>query len=600
LSSLTHRAVPLLLLALAPQVALAQVPPPPAPPAAPAAPPAATAKTYLAAGEKAAKAKDWSTALAQFTAANAAEPSAAALLGVAHSQYNLKMQPEAYDSYEQLLRSYATTIPRRDKQLAEQRIKELGEVTGYVSIRVNETGANVSIDGKSVGTSPVAALIRVTTGPHKIDVTKDGFNPVTMTPNVGANGKEIVDVQLQHAATTGRISVKESANANVRVIVDGADVGAAPMDIEVAPGPHEVSVRSATMASPAQKIEVERGKTSEVTLTAIAASAHLEVTTSDRQGIIFLDNKPVAEGAYTGDVPPGEHLVSVTRDGFERYDKKVDLQDKQTVVETVTLKHLQAQTTGPIVHEHVFDGLYGGIGVLGLMEPAGNNNEFEQRCSQLGASSCSTPPPIGGGLMGWVGWAWHPIGIEAFFAGELDETTPSATFTATPNATTNPLNVGVPRVEQYSIIRVGGVGAARMRLSFQSERVRFSFAPGFGLALKEMELIRRAEGNDQTKNAYSGGFQSYVSPALILDMSVALRMGDTTALAFGMLGWLETAGADGIGSPAQNTTGCGSDGQTCLGKATPPTEHPIATPAYRYAQTTQVFIGPYIGLQFGP
>jgi len=582
------------------------VPPPPAapvapPPAAPVTPPVAppatpannalTAKTALAAGDKAGKAKDWATALTQYQAAMNAQPSAAAQEGIANAQYQLKSTGDAYEAYDRLLKDYNGG---KSKGQATARLKELAALTGYVSIRVNESGAAVSIDGKAIGMSPVAALIRVAAGPHKVDILKDGFTPATKTPNVSAGGKEIVDVQLVREATTGHLVVSEKSGASVRVLVDGTDMGAAPLDLEVAPGPHEVVVRSSSMASPAQNVQIVRGETVKVELSAVAASAHLEVTTSDRKGIIFLDGKPVAEGAFAGDIAIGPHTISVTLDGYERYDKKISLADKQTLAETVTLKRPEAQTTGPVAEERSFDGIYGGLGLFGMIEPGGNGNEIDKSdgsCDQLAATSCTKPSPLGGGLMGWFGYAWHPVGVELFLAGEYDQTTPSATFVGPTSALENPLAVGVPRVEQFAFLRLGGMGAIRARLSFQSERLRGSVAAGFGLAVKEMLFERDSKSNSGGENIYTDkSGHTYVSPAISVDASIALRVSPSLAVALGAMGWFENAGQN-LQSNASGSAYIGSSSVT-------PT--PIPTPSYHLASGTQVFIGPYVGLQFGP
>ena len=576
--------------------ALAQAVPPP--PAAPTAPPvaapatpasnAATAKTALAAGDKAAKAKDWATALTQYQAAMNAQPSAAAQEGIANAQYQAKNTGDAYEAYDRLLKDYAGG---KNKPQATARLKELAPLTGYVSIRVNESGAAVSIDGKAIGMSPVAALIRVSMGAHKVDVVKDGFAPLSKSPNVPANGKEIVDVQLVRESTTGHLVISEKTGAAVRVLVDGADVGAAPLDLDVTPGSHEIVLRSSTMASPAQTVQIARGESQKVELTAVAASAHLEVTTSDRKGIIFLDGKPVSEGAYVGDVAVGPHTISVTLDGYERYDKKITLADKQTLTEAVTLKRPQAQTTGAAEVERSFDGLYGGLGLFGMMEPGGNHNEVQEHCTQLEATSCTSPAPIGGGLMGWVGYAWHPIGIELFFAGEYDQTTPSATFLGPTSNLENPLAAGVQRVEQFAFLRLGGMGAVRARVSFQSRRIRGSFAAGFGLSFKDMLFERDSKSNNGGENIYTDkSGHTYVSPALSLDGSIALRVSPSVAVALGLMGWFEAAG-QGVQSKPSPDAYIGSSSVT-------PT--PIATPAYHLASSSQLFVGPYIGVQFGP
>jgi hypothetical protein len=579
-----------LAVALSPSSALAQ--------AAPAANPAtekpaggpAVAKLHLTAADKAAKAKDWKTALAEYDAATAASPSAPAAEGAASARYELRQTGEAYDAYEQLLKTYGTALGAR-KAAAEARLKELAASTGVLSLRVNEAGAAVMLDGAPLGTTPVAAVIRVGTGSHKIGVVKDGFAPVEKSAEVLANAKAIVEVNLVRESKLGHVVIKESAGAPVRVVLDGVDVGAAPFETDVEPGPHEIMLRSATMASAPQKIEVTRGKAAEVVLTATAATAHLEVVTSDRQGIVFLDGKPVAEGAFAADVSVGPHVIAVTREGFERFQKTLTLADKQTAVETVTLRRPQeAAAGGAIEHERAFDGVYGGFGVAPLFEPGGNGNDVESRCDGLGAASCAQSSPVGVGLSGWVGYAWHPVGLEVFLAGMYDQSSPSATFDGVPREGQNPLSASLARVEQFTFIRFGGMAALRARVSFQSSRVRGSLAAGFGVSVKNMLFERKAETADGLKNTYvdkSG--HTYVSPALSIDGSVALRLTPSVAIALGALAWIETAGDDVRAAGSKNEY-IGGNGVAA----------PIPTPAYRMAQGTQFFLGPYLGMQFGP
>ena len=167
-----------------------------------------------------------------------AQPSAQALEGVANAQYALKMQAEAYDSYDRLLKDYATSVGTHAKAQAQARLKELAAVTGYISIRVNEAGADVSLDGKSIGQSPVAALIRVAAGPHKVDVVEGGLRPgVEDAERRRRTGKRSSTSSSRGRRRPGISSVKEKTGQPVRVLVDGADVGAAPLDVDVAPGP---------------------------------------------------------------------------------------------------------------------------------------------------------------------------------------------------------------------------------------------------------------------------------------------------------------------------------------------------------------------------
>ena len=268
------------------------------------------------------------------------------------------------------------------------------------------------------------------------------------------------------------------------------------------------------------------------------------MTTSDRKGIIFIDSKPVAEGSYVADVAIGPHTIAVTRDGYERYEKRVSLADKDTLAETVTMKLPEAKSTGAAVVERSFDGLYGGFGLLALFEPGGEGNEIDTGCAGLDASKCATAAPLGGGSMGWFGYAWHPVGIELFLAGEYDQSTPSATFVGSSAPLENPLAVGQPRVEQFAFLRVGGIAALRARVSVQTTRLRGSLAAGFGVAYKEMLFERDTKTNSGAENVFTDkSGHSYIAPAISVDGSIAFRVNPTTAIALGVMLWFETAGS---------------------------------------------------------
>ena len=97
------------------------------------------------------------------------------------------------------------------------------------------------------------------------------------------------------------------------------------------------------------------------------------------------------------------------------------------------------------------------------------------------------------------------------------------------------------------------MGAVRARLSFQSERVRGSFAAGFGLSIKDMLFERDTKSNNGGENIYTDkSGHSYVSPGISLDGSVSLRFSPTLALALGLMGWFENAGQNVQSAPSSN------------------------------------------------
>jgi hypothetical protein len=572
--------------AAAARVAIAQ----PAPPASAAA--ANESRKAFMDAEKEARAKHWDAAAERYRQSNTAMPTPQALTGLANAQYQLGQAVDAYHSYEDLLKTYGDKLGPA-KAAAEARLKELAGKTGLLGVNVNETGADIAIDGKAFGQSPLAAPVRLAAGTHSIKVTKAGFTPFEKSLELQGGQTQTAEATLAKEATKGTVSVREKAGQAVRVLVDGLDVGSAPWTGELDPGSHEVTVRGAGVAAMPQKIDVQKGAKQDLEFAAVAATARLEVKTSDAKGIIFLDGKPVAEGQFRGDIPAGAHLLEVKREGFDTYAKQIDLGDKQTYAETVTLTRPGGDAVGPAVEgERLLQGIYGGFGLTGVYLASGLGSELESRCSALGASKCDTPSSYGAGTFGYVGYTWNPIGFEVMLGGLFDGVTQRATFDGNTSSGQNPLVATPPRNERFTFIRFGGLGAIRARATMQNQHVRGSIAAGLGLSYKLMTMERKTTTADGTnmQDGYVPDPVSYFSPAITVDASVQLRLGQTTSIALGFLVWAENAGT---------STKTPADPKRFLGGGTG-TPAPISTPEYHLASDAQIFIGPYIGMQFGP
>ncbi len=526
------------------------------------------------------------------SAANSPADAAAAKahLAAASAAYTLGHFAEAYDDYADVLKNYADVLKKDDRTKAEARLKELATKTGTIAIHVNENQAQVSIDEKIIDAIQPLGVIRRDVGAHHVHVEKEGFSSFDTTVTVTPAGRAVVEVALVKKAKTGHVSVTDPSGDVLRVLVDGLDVGATPWEGDLPPGSHTVAGRSSKSSAPPKNVDVTAGSTSTVVLSPVASTGRVEVTTSDGQGFVIIDDKPVAEGSFAGELPVGPHTLRVKREGYETFEKKIDLQEHDTIAETVTLR-AAAGTTKSAENkpdsDRPFAGVYGGLGVMGLIEPNGNGNSLETGCSQIGASSCSTPPPLGGGIFGYGGYSWDPIGLEIFLAAQFDEETPSANYTA--NSSLGSVVGGPPRIEQFIFPRLGGVAALRARATLDGKIFRFSFSAGPGIAYKDMFLIRKAttqDGTNRTGKEVSDSV-SYVSPALVADVAVHFRISGGFAFSGGIMTLFENAGETQVATQnqviASNTGGA-----------------PLRTYAYDTASGAQFFIGPYLGIEVGP
>jgi PEGA domain len=564
---------------------------------APAGGSTATAATESAAGDKAAKAKDFAEALTHYQTALQLAPSAHAQLGVADALYSLGRAPEAFDAYTEAQRTYAAKLTGGDKTTVTTRLKELTAKTGALSVHVEDAGADVALDGKSIGTSPIAAIARVAVGPHEVRVTKAGYLPFVGQADVQPDGKAVIDATpLVVQPTQGHVIVHAPGSEPLRVIVDGVDLGVTPWEGDLPVGQHEIAGHSSNAVAIAQTVNVAVGDRLSVDLVSSATAAHLQVRSSDGKGSVYVDGVLKGEGSFAGDVVPGSHAVVVEREGYERFEKTVVLGERETWAENVTLKPAQAAASSNQAPERSFEGTYGGFGLVGLFGVGGQGTDLDTNCDGLSASSCTTGQPIGGGAFGYFGWSFNPVGFELMLAGSGDTLTESAHFTNSGSSAASPLALP-PRTEKFVTARVGGLVALRVRASTQWRFLRGTVAGGVGLSYKQLFMERTTTATDGTHRSdvfspTNNNGVGYLSPAITVEGAIQFRVTPTAAIAVGMIMWADNASTWGNNStPASAPRPVLASGQTPA---------LIPTPEYHLATGAQVFLGPFVGMQFGP
>lgn len=324
-----------------------------------------------------------------------------------------------------------------------------------------------------------------------------------------------------------------------------------------------------------------------------AVSAELDVSVADGQGAIHIDGRPVGEGSFRGSMSPGRHRIKVTREGYEPFESVVVLEPGEVRSESVSLRPsvgFVAFQSGSATEARDAHGLYGGVQLLGAMQPTGSGTTLEDACPTTGATTCSAGTVFAAGLLGYVGWLFHPIGFEAALLASADMVQPTASFDGEHGSEINPIVASPAREEKFTIGRFGGGAALRARVSYSTPSVRFSVAagPGFSYRVLAFRRTTRADGGLEGETAQAGAH--YFSPLLSLETSAHFRITKSFALAAGIHTWLEHAGKDTVSRAKQNTYLIGPDSRPL----------PQATPAYHLANGFQWYVGPFLGVAFGP
>jgi hypothetical protein len=237
------------------------------------------------------------------------------------------------------------------------------------------------------------------------------------------------------------------------------------------------------------------------------------------------------------------------------------------------------------------DGLYGGVQLLAAFQPSGSGTTLADACDTTGATRCKPGSVKGGGLAGYIGWMFTPLGLELALLLSGDVVQPEASFDGVTGSEINPILAAPARDERFTIGRVGGGAVVRARFAYSVSRFRFSAAAGPGLAYRYLMLTRDTDAVGGASGEVASPGASYVSPMLSIELAGQLRLGRSTALALGVTSWFEHAG-DGVKSEPRNNAALFSPSGTPVAAQ--------ATPEYDMANGTQWFIGPFVGLAFGP
>ncbi|HEY8080129.1 MAG TPA: carboxypeptidase-like regulatory domain-containing protein [Labilithrix sp.] len=135
-----------------------------------------------------------------------------ALRHAALTQRHLKHPAAAYDDYEQLLAKHDAQLSDATRREAQKAIEELGEITGTLLVVVSEPDADIEIDGRPAGKSPMAKPRRVRASDHHtIKVTKAGFALFEQSgvEIVGREDKKL-EVKLGADASGGSASMNDA------------------------------------------------------------------------------------------------------------------------------------------------------------------------------------------------------------------------------------------------------------------------------------------------------------------------------------------------------------------------------------------------------
>jgi hypothetical protein len=160
-----------------------------------------------------------------------------------NTEYQLKKHREAAQYLSFALRNWplVKTVAKL-KPTAEQRYAESRAQVGGIKVSVTAAGAEVLVDGKLVGQTPLEGEVFVDPGEHRVEATHPDYEPASQTVGVAKGGTAKVELAMALVKAEPRASAGVETGGGTRVPGAGAGgpvMGQPVMPIEPQPVPEK-------------------------------------------------------------------------------------------------------------------------------------------------------------------------------------------------------------------------------------------------------------------------------------------------------------------------------------------------------------------------
>jgi hypothetical protein len=190
----------------------------------------------------------------------------------------------------------------------------LEPLTGLLLILSVPSGADIELDGVSVGQTPLH-LHDVSLGQHKITAGAPGHLPRVISFAVADQEPRKIEINL--LSDSARIQV-ETAPIGATIKLDGAAVGKTPLSLPaVTSGKHTLELVLPGYSPFRQEFRVQAGDTHVVKTTLAPLPGKLTVLSPPSAAKIYLNDQYKAETPLTTEIPSGLYVIRVEARGFD-------------------------------------------------------------------------------------------------------------------------------------------------------------------------------------------------------------------------------------------------------------------------------------------
>ena len=207
---------------------------------------------------------------------------------------------------------------------------------GRLNLSSTPSGAQVVIDGRPVGTTPM--VIDLPEGSHNVEFRRSGYAPASTTVNVRANRTVSYNAILAQLRREGQVNF-DSNPRGAQVTIDGRVVGTTPTATVTLPeGSYQAQFTLAgyETASRAFNVSANSRQTISVNLRMVPQFGNFVINSNVRSALVFIDGQqqgtiPAGNRLTISNIPSGSHEIIVLAPGYRSLCQEFNVVAGQTV-----------------------------------------------------------------------------------------------------------------------------------------------------------------------------------------------------------------------------------------------------------------------------
>lgn len=297
---------------------------------------------------------------------------------------------------------------------ASAEVQNLGDVKvrGLVVIVTEPQDATIYLDNKKNGPLAKTPWSGSIEGEHKLIIEKRGYKVVEST--ISADPTKLVQFVSTMAQEDYLAWVEIASNIpKSDVYIDDKSVGAVgstPWSQQIKPGKHTFWISKEGFDEYTETIDIAPGETKAIkgTIKGTPVGKLAVGGSGIEDSTILVDGKVLCErGPCNRSVPQGDHVVSVTREGYKPYERRITIESKTETQIKVTLAPKPSRSDAVVAY--VVGGVFLGVGIWAGLEANHIHDDLDKQIS------ANNPPPASNDSRFLKG-KLYAIGADAAFA----------------------------------------------------------------------------------------------------------------------------------------------------------------------------------------